>query len=131
MDIQAVLKRKTPETRIAVVGASGDPGKYGNIIVRNLSGKGYTVIPVNPKAATIEDLAVAHSLAEVEHPVDLVVMVTPPAVTLGVLKEVARLGLPAVWLQDGSFDDAVLEYTRTAPFQTVHHACVMVVSAYA
>jgi predicted CoA-binding protein len=131
MDIQAVLKRKTPETRIAVVGASEDPRKYGNIIVRNLSGKGYTVIPVNPKAVTIEGLPVAHSLAEVEKPVDLVVMVTPPAVTLEVLKDAARLGLPAVWLQDGSFDDAVLEYAQAAPFQTVHHACVMVVSAYA
>jgi predicted CoA-binding protein len=86
---------------------------------------------VNPKAVTIEGLPVAHSLAEVEKPVDLVVMVTPPAVTLEVLKDAARLGLPAVWLQDGSFDDAVLEYAQAAPFQTVHHACVMVVSAYA
>ena len=127
-EVLAVLRRRGPETRIAVVGASEDPAKYGNIIVRTLKGKGYTILPVNPKADTIEGLKVAHSLGELGEPVDLVVMVTPPVVTLKVLEEAARLGLPAVWLQDGSFDDAVLEYARSAPFKTVHHACVMVVS---
>ena len=55
-------------------------------------------------------------------------MVTPPAVTLPVLAEVARLGLPNVWLQDGSYDDAVLDYCAAAPFRTVYEACIMVVS---
>ena len=45
------------------------------------------------------------------------------------LREAAGAGLGAVWLQDGSFDDAVLEFAATAPFKTVHHACVMVLMA--
>ena len=56
------------------------------------------------------------------------VVVTPPPVTLGVLLEAAEAGLPAVWLQDGSFDDAVLALAATSPFKTVHHACIMVES---
>lgn len=128
-EVLAVLTRRGPQTRIAVVGASNDPNKYGNVIVRNLGGKGYTVLPVNPREDTIEGRSVAHALDELERPVDLVVVVTPPRVTLGVLKEAARLGFPAVWLQDGSFDDAVLEFAAEAPFKTVHHACVMVASA--
>lgn len=127
-EVLAVLARKGRKTRIAVVGASNNPAKYGNIIVGNLSGKGYTVLPINPKESTILDLPAYPSLAAAPKPIDIVTMVTPPPVTLAVLKEVAALGLPAVWLQDGSFDDAVLEYAATAPFRTVHHACVMVVS---
>ena len=126
--VMDLLKRKTAETRIAVVGASNDPEKYGNIIVNNLKGKGYTVIPVNPKADTIAGLTVAHSLADVQKPVHIVNVVTPPSVTRKVLEEVARLGLPNVWLQDGSFDDEVIAYAGTAPFQTVYDACIMVVS---
>ncbi len=122
------LRKKGPGTRIAVVGASNNPGKFGNIIVRDLAAKGYTVLPVNPREPSIAGLVAARSLAEVERPVDLVVVVTPPPVTLGVLKEAAAQGFDAVWLQDGSFDDAVLEFARAAPFETVHHACVMVVS---
>lgn len=128
-EVLETLLRKSPRARIAVVGASNNPEKYGNIIVRNLSRKGYAVLPVNPRETTIEGLAVAHALAEVERPVDIVVMVTHPPVTLEVMKEAASLGFPVVWLQDGSFDDAVLAYAAKAPFKTVHHACVMVVSS--
>ncbi len=42
----------------------------------------------------------------------------------------AELGYPNVWLQDGSYDDAVLDYVATAPFKTVYDACIMVVSNY-
>ncbi len=129
-EVLEVLRRRGPETRIAVVGASRDPSKYGNIIVRNLKDKGYTVLPVNPREDRIEDLRVAHSVAELEKPVDILVVVTPPPVTLGVLRQATEAGIPAVWLQDGSFDDAVLELAAGAPFKTVHHACVMVASNF-
>ena len=103
------LRRRGPETRIAVVGASNDPAKYGNVIVKNLAAKGYTVLPVNPRETEIAGLPAFPNLAAVPAPVHIVNVVTPPAVTKGVLEEAARLGLPAVWLQDGSYDEAVLE----------------------
>jgi len=46
-------------------------------------------------------------------------------------EEAARLGLPAVWLQDGSYDDAALEVASKGPYKTVYEACIMVVSRYA
>jgi len=129
-EVLAVLARKGPETRIAVVGASSDPAKYGNIIVRNLAAKGYTVLPVNPHETRIAGLPAYPSLEAVPAPVHIVNVVTPPAVTRGVLEKAARLGLPAVWLQDGSYDDAVLEEAARAPFRTVHEACIMVASNF-
>jgi len=125
-DAKALLRRAA--TRIAVVGASNDPSKYGNIIVNNLKGHGYVVLPVNPKEPTIAGLPAYRSLADVPKPVDIVNVVTPPPVTRKVLKDAAAAGISLVWLQDGSFDDAVLEDAKTAPFKTVHHACVMVVA---
>ena len=79
---------------------------------------------------TIAGLPVFADLASLELPVHIVNIVTPPAVTLGVLAKAAELGLPNVWLQDGSFDDAVLDYAATAPFKTVYNACIMVVSNF-
>ena len=127
-EVLAVLARKGPETRIAVVGASSNPAKYGNIIVRNLADKGYTVLPINPREPEIAGLPAYASLAAAPTPIDIVTMVTPPPVTLAVLQDVAALGLPAVWLQDGSFDDAVLAFVHGAPFKAVYDACIMVVS---
>lgn len=125
------LRRRGPQTRIVVVGASNDPAKYGNIIVRNLAAKGYTVLPVNPRQAEIAGLPAYPNLAAVPGPVHIVNVVTHPDVTKGVLEEASRLGLPAVWLQDGSYDEAVLEVAARAPFKTVHEACIMVASNYA
>ena len=128
-EVLAILKEKSARTRIAVVGASNNPEKYGHIIVQNLKRKGYTVLPVNPRERTIAGLVAYPSLKEIEGPIHIVNIVTPPAVTRRVLEEVAALGLPNVWLQDGSFDDEVLAYAASAPFRTVHHACIMVVSS--
>jgi predicted CoA-binding protein len=127
-EVFEILRRKTAATRIAVVGASNDPSKYGNVIVRNLAAKGYTVLPVNPKEKEIAGLPAYPDLASVPGPIHLVDVVTPPAVTRGVLEEAARLGLPAVWLQDGSYDDAALAVAAAAPYKTVYEACIMVAS---
>lgn len=125
-DAKALLRRTA--TRIAVVGASNNPSKYGNIIVKNLSAHGYQVLPVNPTETAIAGLPAYRSLAEVPKPVDIVDVVTPPRVTRKVLQDAAAAGLALVWLQDGSFDDAVLAEANAAPFKTVHDACIMVVA---
>lgn len=124
------LRRRGPETRIAVVGASNDPAKYGNIIVKNLAAKGYTVLPVNPHESVIAGLPVSPNLESVPLPVHIVNVVTPPRVTARILEKAARLGLPAVWLQDGSYDEAALAAAEGAPYLTVYEACIMVASNF-
>ena len=128
-DATALLR--TTKTRVAVVGASNDPSKYGNIIVKNLMAHGYHVLPVNPKEATIAGLPAFRSLADVPQPVDIVDVVTPPAVTHRVLEDARQAGIGLVWLQDGSFDQAVIDAAEASPFKTVHHACIMVVARQA
>ncbi len=127
-EVLEILKRKGPETRIAVAGASNNPEKYGNIIVRNLRATGYTVVPLNPRETSVLGLPAFKSVRELDAPVDLLVLVTPPPATLKILEDAAGTGIRAVWLQDGSFDDAVLDFARSAPFKTVYDACVMVAS---
>ena len=54
--VAAHLRNQTRATRIAVLGASNNPEKYGNVIVRDLDRKGYTVLPINPKEPEIAGL---------------------------------------------------------------------------
>ena len=130
---QAVTDRlavKTAETRIAVVGASTNPEKYGNIIPGNLKGKGYTVLPVNPKATEIQGLPVYASPAALPDPVHIVDMVTPPKVTRAVLEALDPDRFKTIWLQDGSFDDEIVAFAEAKFDTVVHHACIMVVTNY-
>lgn len=39
-------------------------------------------------------------------------IITPPKVTLKVLQEAKEVGIPAVWLQPGSFDEEVWRFAQ-------------------
>ena len=113
-------------SRIAVVGASNAAHKFGNIITLDLIRHGYTVLPVNPHEATVAGLRVYRTLMDVPKPIDIVDVVTPPEVTRQDPRDAESAGCELVWLQDGSFDDAVLADVAAAPFKTVYNACIMV-----
>ncbi len=124
------LRDKSPATRIAIIGASNNPEKYGNIIPGNLKAKGYTVLPVNPKEETIQGLHVFKTPADLPDPVHIVTFVTPPKVTRAVLENLDPERFPLVWLQDGSFDDEIIALAKKNFETAIHHACIMVVSNY-
>lgn len=64
-----------PDT-VAVVGASGTPGKVGHTIVSNMINAGFKgrLIPVNPKGGSILDLPVVTDVAELPRSLDLAVV---------------------------------------------------------
>jgi hypothetical protein len=50
-------------------------------------------------------------LSALPHPTETAVsIITPPKVTQKVLEEAKKLGIQAVWLQPGTFDDDILKY---------------------
>lgn len=115
---------------VALVGASNDSTKYGNIIFKDLKSKGYTIYPVNPKATSVEGVTAIHSLAEIKEKTDveLLIYVIPPKMTLESLQIAKDLGYKKVWLQPGAADAAVAEFLDTYNLQYIIGACVMVES---
>ena len=73
---------------IAIIGASEEPGKIGNIIARNLSELGYAgkVFLVNPKHENIFGQKCYKSVLEIEENVDLAIMVIPAKFINDVIK---------------------------------------------
>ncbi len=122
------LRQRGPETRIAVVGASNDPNKYGNIIVRDLHGRGYTVLPVNPREREIAGLRVYPTVADVPDPVHIVDFVTPPHITEQVLGQLDPAKAEVVFLQNGSWEQATLNLARGRFPVVVHDSCIMVLA---
>ena len=85
-----------PDPLIAVVGATDRPGKFGGKIYRNLKGKGYRVVAVNPGRATVDGDEAFGSIADLPEPPDIVNIVVPPPRTLRVLDDVAEIDDAAV-----------------------------------
>lgn len=114
---------------IALIGATNDSTKYGNIIFCDLRGKNYRVFPVNPRATTVEGEKAYKSLTELqtEQAVGLLVYVIPPKLTLQSLsREALPLGLRQVWVQPGAGDPDVRAFLDKHRFQYLMDACVMV-----
>jgi len=123
--MQDLIKEFMGQKKFAVVGATDNPQKYGNRIVKNLKGRGYEVYPVNPKLKEIEGLNCYPSLAEIPEKVDVVDFVVPPEATEEVLKQCKELGLDRIWLQPGSESEKAINYCDENNLKVVHDACVM------
>ncbi len=127
LDLVEYLK-KNPN--IALIGATNDKTKYGNIIFHDLINKGYTVFPVNPKASTIEGHKAYKNLEQLiqVQQVDLLVFVVPPKITYQILQEALKLNLKKVWIQPGAGDEEVRNFLENNQFEYLMDACVMVMS---
>jgi predicted CoA-binding protein len=121
-----MLEEQLLEKKVwAVVGANEDPDKYGNMIFKKLLSRGYTVYPVNPKYESIEGNQCYKDLSSLPQKPEVIDMVVSPKRGRPVLEEAARLGIEYIWFQPGTYDDELLEYTKSLGLQYVL-ACVLV-----
>lgn len=91
-----------PNYIFALVGASANEAKYGNIVFRDLRSAGLTVIPVNPKLTELDGVPAAAAVEEIQPLPDVVVMVVPPTIGLGILRRAAAAGIKKFWFQPGA-----------------------------
>ncbi len=94
-----------PKT-VAVIGASGTPGKLGYVIVKNIVDSDFNgdVYPVNPKSDEILGYKVYRSVTEIPGDVDLVVTALPtPKLTVATMEECAKKGVKAVIIESAGF----------------------------
>ena len=110
---------------LALVGASRSGKKFGNVILRELKGRGYDVVPVHPEAAELEGLACARSLAALEGRVDGLVVVTPPLEAVRLVGEAAAAGIRRVWLQQGAGSVEAVSVARERGVSLVHGHCLL------
>ncbi len=113
-------------TSVAVVGASADRSKFGNIVFRDLREKGYDVYPVNPKAETIEGDVCYADLQSLSSRVEGAVIVVPPAVSLSVVQQAHAAGIGHVWMQPGAESADAVQFCEQNGINVVHQACVMI-----
>ncbi|KAI9710369.1 MAG: hypothetical protein M1820_002864 [Bogoriella megaspora] len=119
-DMEAAVRTFFTSPRFAVAGASSEPAKFGHKIFVWYLQHSLPATPLNPRASSITALGSEHStvstpsaLSSVAPPSEFSLsVITPPKITLPLLKEAKEAGIPAVWLQPGTFDDEVLDYAR-------------------
>jgi predicted CoA-binding protein len=90
--------------RIAVVGASSDPARPSNGVMRTLLGAGYDCVPVNPNRAEVLGRRCWPTLEEAVEatgPVDIVDVFRRASATPKVAHSAVAVGAKVLWLQLG------------------------------
>ena len=125
-DIAELLDQ--PETTIAIIGATDNPSKYGNVIYKDLKRKGYNIFPVNPGRNSVDDDQAYISISELPKKPTIINFVVPPTVTLEILQDCLEMNLLNVWVQPGAEDPAVMTFLQENHFNYLANACIMVQS---
>lgn len=126
-DQRDVIRTILAETRrIAVVGASQDPSRPSNDVVRRLLALGYSVTPVNPNATRVHGIDVHPTLADIGGPIDLVDVFRRPEHAPDAVRQAIDAGVPAVWLQQGVRSEEARALAEDAGLLYVEDACLAV-----
>jgi len=122
------MKKYFEESKtIAVLGCSPDGTKASNHVAEYLRDAGYKMIPVYPKEEMILGQKVYRSLAEIDVPVDMVVVFRKPAALNAIADAViARGDVKVYWTQLALINNEAAEKVKATGISVVQNYCAMV-----
>jgi uncharacterized protein len=112
---------------IAMVGASANPARPSYLVLKYLSQRGYTMLPINPGLAgeTLLGLPVYASLAAAPQPIDMVDVFRNSEAAGGVVDEALALATPpkVIWMQLGVRNEEAAARAEARGVKVVMNRC--------
>ena len=110
---------------IAMVGASANTARPSYFVLKYLSERGFTILPINPGLAgeTILGLPVYASLADVPQPIDMVDVFRRSDAAGAVVDAALAIPPKVIWMQLGVRDDAAAARAEAAGLKVVMNRC--------
>ncbi|HVD92342.1 MAG TPA: CoA-binding protein [Vicinamibacterales bacterium] len=112
---------------VAIIGASSNRAKFGNKALRAFAKQGYTVIPINPTETEVEGHRAYASVMDVPGPIDLATIYVPGPIGVRVMDDLAKKGIPEVWLNPGADDRQVVDRARALGLKTLIHCSIIAI----
>lgn len=113
---------------IAVVGLTNREGRASLGVSRFMQGRGYRIIPVNPRiecALGEQAYPTLDAAVEAVQAIDLVNVFRAPSFVPEIVKDVIRLKIPYLWLQEGVVHPEAAAEAEAAGVQVVMDRCIL------
>ena len=101
---------------VAVIGASSKRHKFGNKALRAYVSQGYRVLPINPNEDEVEGIKTYASVLDV-----------PGHIGVRVMEDIAKKGIPEVWLNPGADDDDVVARAKALGVRIIQACSIMAI----
>ncbi|HEV3317818.1 MAG TPA: CoA-binding protein [Candidatus Angelobacter sp.] len=121
-EITELLKRAKT---IAVVGLSDSPLRPSHGVAAYMQSHGYRIIPVNPSIKGALGEKAVGALSEIQEKIDIVDVFRRPEGVPEVVDEAIKLGVPAIWLQEGVIHEDAAAKARQAGIFVVMDKCIL------
>ena len=125
MTTRSSVERFLSQKTLALAGASRGGKKFGNAILRDLTARGYELLPVHPEASEIDGLKCYPSVSELPSPVGGLVVSVPPEQTEKIVQEAVASGIQNIWMQQGSESSDAIGICREHGVNEVHGECIL------
>jgi predicted CoA-binding protein len=123
----ATLRRILRDCRtVAVVGLSAEPHRPSYFVASYLQGKGYRIVPVNPKYPQILGEPSYARLEDIPFAVDLVDVFRKPADLPPIAASAVAIGAKCLWQQLGVANAEADAIARAAGLDSVMDRCVKI-----
>ena len=129
LDDEGIAEVLRSARRIAIVGASPDPGRASYTVMRYLIHYGYECVPVNPNARDVLGLPTFRTLVEAvaeTGPVDIVDVFRRSELCLPHAEEAVAVGARCLWLQLGVIDWEAARVAAAAGLGVVMDRCTAI-----
>ena len=113
---------------IAVVGLTNREGRASLGVSRFMQGRGYRIIPVNPRierALGEQAYPTLDAAVEAVQDIDLVNVFRAPSFVPEIVKDLIRLKIPYLWLQEGVVHPEAAAQAEAAGVQVVMDRCIL------
>ncbi len=92
---------------VAIIGVSSEPTNLGKNIVSNLLAFGYEgeILSIGVREGVAFGQRIYHSLRDIDHSIDLAVLLTPAKTIPGLLEECGKKGIRNVVIESGGFSE--------------------------
>jgi predicted CoA-binding protein len=125
MTSRASVETFLAQNVLALAGVSRGGGGFGNTVLKDLTRKGYEILPIHPEADEVGGIPSSHSLAELPKKVGGLILVVPPEQTEKLVREAKEAGIERVWMQQGAESPEAIQFCAENGIDAVHGECIM------
>ena len=113
------------EKSLALIGASRSGKKFGNTILRELTGKGYKLALIHPEVTEIEGIGCYAALGELPDHIHNLILCVPPDQVLEIIQTLSGSPIRNLWMQQGSESTEAIAYCHGHDINVVAGECIL------